>query len=273
MISEQTILSAERLREDLIDLKKELRSRYSRNTSQVTLDSLRARAAQLADIWLVEIVTDQEASEAIGSEMAANLSIHFQRILTFSERATIRSKYDAEIGEILKTYTLGVLLALKQARGRPQTLSQPKKGELETVTTAFVGQSFSKNDRPVNDFIFRILDSIGVKVVTGEQPKADSVSEKVKRLIDEQEIFVGVFTRRDKIARKSEWTTSAWVIDEKAYALGRQKRLILLKEVGVGSIGGIQGDYEYHEFSRDNLGELALRLLQLFDLRNQGLRR
>jgi len=78
-------------------------------------------------------------------------------------------------------------------------------------------------------------------VETGARPKADRISEKVKQLIDQQLIFVGIFTRRDKIARKAEWTTSPWVIDEKAYAVGGNKKLVLLKESGVGSIGGIQG--------------------------------
>jgi hypothetical protein len=117
------------------------------------------------------------------------------------------------------------------------------------------------------------LEALGVKPVTGERPKADFISEKVKRLIEEQSIFVGIFTRRDKIARKPEWTTSAWVIDEKAYAVGRQKPLILLREQGVGSIGGIQGDYEYLDFSREALEGLALRLVQLFEVANNGLRK
>ena len=109
--------------------------------------------------------------------------------------------------------------------------------------------------------------------MTGEKTKADAISEKVKRFIEEQSIFVGIFTRRDKIARKPEWTTSAWVLDEKAYAVGLQKRLILLKEQGVGSIGGIQGDYEYIEFTRDALENLSVRLIQLFELTNNGLRK
>jgi hypothetical protein len=92
----------------------------------------------------------------------------------------------------------------------------------------------------------------------------------VKGLIEEQAMFVGIFTRRDKIARKPEWTTSPWVIDEKAYAVGRQKPLVLIKEHGVGSIGGIQGDYEFIEFTRDSLGGLAVRLIQLFRLTNTG---
>jgi hypothetical protein len=109
-------------------------------------------------------------------------------------------------------------------------------------------------------------------VVTGDKPKADSISDKVKREIDDQEIFVGVFTRRDKIARKPEWTTSAWLIDEKAYAIGRRKKLILIKEAGVGSIGGIQGDYEFLEFTRDDLSSLLIRLLRLFEVSVSGLK-
>jgi hypothetical protein len=45
------------------------------------------------------------------------------------------------------------------------------------------------------------------------------------------------------------------------------------KEQGVVSIGGIQGDYEYIEFSRDQLEALAVKIIRLFDLSNNGLRR
>jgi|ERR1043166_7450106 hypothetical protein len=273
MISEQTILTAERLREDLENLRREIRRQYKKKTSQVTSDSLRTRAARLSEIWLVEIATDGEAVTAIGSEMTANLSVHFQRVLTFTERATIRGKYEGEIGEILNGYSLAIVLPLKQARGKTAPAVAIKKDDRTSVLTAFVGQSFSKKDKEVNEFVFNVLELIGVKAVTGERPKADYISEKVKRLIEEQHIFVGIFTCRDKLANKPEWTTSSWVIDEKAYALGRQKRLILLKEEGVGSIGGIQGrDYEYLNFSRDRLGELALGLLGFFEVINRGLR-
>ena len=84
-------------------------------------------------------------------------------------------------------------------------------------------------------------------------------------------MFVGVFTRREKISRQSRWVTSPWLIDEKAYAVAKDKKLILLKESGVNSIGGIQGDYEYIEFSRGRLQDLAISLLQMFDLTVSGL--
>jgi hypothetical protein len=47
----------------------------------------------------------------------------------------------------------------------------------------------------------------------------------------------------------------------------------LLKEDGVNSIGGIQGDYEYIEFSRDALEEVVISLIKLFSLSNAGLQK
>jgi hypothetical protein len=150
---------------------------------------------------------------------------------------------------------------------------QPAQQTSQRVQSAFLGQSFAPADKRINECVQSTLAAIGVKVVTGERPKADSVSAKVKGLIEAQDIFVGIFTRRDKIAKKPEWTTSMWVIDEKAYAVGRKKRLILLKENGVGSVGGIQGDYEYLEFSREELESLVIKFLQLFDLTTAVLRK
>jgi hypothetical protein len=273
MIDEHITLTAERLRDDLEELRKTLRQRYSRSSSQVTSEDVRKRAAEIAETWLVELANDSAAVSAVGSDTMGDLSIHFQRILTFTEHATTRSKYDAEIRELLKTYTIAVILPLKQSRGKPSAPPTQEPIQKLIITTAFIGQSFAENDKRVNQCVSDTLEAIGVSVVTGERPKADLISDKVKRLIDEQQVFVGIFTRRDKVARKSEWTTSAWVIDEKAYALGRQKRLILLKERGVGSIGGIQGNYEYLEFSRDELERLVVRLIQLFEVQNSGLRK
>jgi hypothetical protein len=273
MVDEQVILAAERLRDDLTEFRRVLRTRYSAASRQVAAEEHRIHAARLAETWLVELAIDQGLGVAIGSAGLADFNVHFQRILTFAEHATTRSRYDAELRAILDNYTVKVILPLKQSRGQRAHTPPPPMPEMTLVRSAFVGQSFGPTDKRVNQCVFETLEALGVKVVTGEKPKADLISEKVKRLIEEQSIFVGVFTRRDKIARKPEWTTSTWVIDEKAYALGRRKRLILLKEQGVGSIGGIQGDYEYLEFSRDALESLVIRLVRVFELTNNGLRK
>jgi hypothetical protein len=83
-------------------------------------------------------------------------------------------------------------------------------------------------------------------------------------------VFVGLYTRRDKIARKKKWTASSWVIEEKAYAVAKRKTLILLQEDGVDSIGGMQGDYEYIPFTRDALQDLVLGIGRLFTLTVEG---
>ncbi len=157
-------------------------------------------------------------------------------------------------------------------RGK-DTITERKVSKSPVKNSVFVGQSFDSADSKVNVCICECLSALGLVVVTGEKPRADKISEKVKGLIEQQSIFAGIFTRRDKIARKPEWTTSAWVIDEKAYAVGLQKRLILLKEQGVNSIGGIQGDYEYIEFSRDELERTIITLMKLFILKNEGLQK
>ncbi len=137
--------------------------------------------------------------------------------------------------------------------------------------TAFVGHSFIQADLPFVHAVTETLQALGITVLTGEKPKADRISEKVKRMIDAQHIFVGIFTRRDKLEGRNAWTTSAWVLDEKAYAYGKGRKLILLKEADVESIGGIQGDYEFLPFTRENFHEVIVKLIQLFTLSVKGL--
>lgn len=274
MIDPQLVVTAERLRDDLGLLRTSLRRKYSDAGRQVVSEDLKRSTALLAERWLVDLSQRPEVVAAVSAGFLGDLSVHFQRLLSFSEHSSKRSRYDQEIDAALKSFTIEVVIPLKRLHGAPG-LSVPAPagpGAAPFVPTCFVGHSFTAADKSVNEAVVACLKSLGMKVVTGEKPKADSISEKVKREIDDQALFVGIFTRRDKIARKPEWTTSPWVIDEKAYAIGRRKKLILIKEAGVGSIGGIQGDYEFLEFTRDDLGSLLTRILQLFELSVSGLR-
>jgi hypothetical protein len=132
--------------------------------------------------------------------------------------------------------------------------------------TAFVGHSFNEADLPFVYAVTETLQALAITVLTGEKPRADRSSEKVKRMIDGQHIFVGILTRRDKLEGRNAWTTSPWVLDEKAYAYGKGRKLILLKEADVESIGGIQGDYEFLPFTREDFHEVTVKLIQLFVL-------
>ena len=87
MIDEQTILAAERLRDDLTDLRSRLRKQHKETAQQVRSDAFRKDAATLAEKWLVEIAPNREVVAAIGT-ILADMNVQFQRLLTFSEHAT-----------------------------------------------------------------------------------------------------------------------------------------------------------------------------------------
>lgn len=272
MVDDKIVLTAERLRDDLSQLKLDLKHRYSDKDRQVTADELKMKAARLAEIWMINLAEHPEVIYHIDRDYLANLNIHFQRILVLSEKSSKRMKYDNEINDILQRFTLDFIIPLKRLRSNGGILITPNNFAKAFEKTIFVGHSFSPADQTIIDPILNFLRSLGFVLVTGEKPKADRISEKIKSFIDHQYCFLGIFTRRDKIARRQEWTTSSWVLDEKAYAVGKGKKLVLLKEIGVGSIGGIQGDYEYIEFDRNKLELLFISIVEIFDISVAGFR-
>jgi hypothetical protein len=265
MIDDQLVLRVERLRDAVESLQREIRSRYSKPKSQVVSRDVRDDAAKVAERWLVEMGSRSDVRAVLGDEVLGDLTVEFQRLIRFSEASTLRSRYDSALRAVLRDFRTRVVIPLKQNRGtglRHET--RVVITALSEATSAFVGQSFTVVDDRVNHTVKRFLESMNVKVITGEKPAADSISAKVRRRIESAELFVGVFTRRDRLAGRQEWSTSTWIVDEKAYALARDKKLVLIKEEGVQSIGGLQGDYEYIEFQRDRLENLVLALLETF---------
>jgi len=274
-IDEAGVLSIERLRDDLASFRADLKVRYRSDQRQVTSDELKTRAARLAETGMIEIVGRTELSAAISRDDLARFSLQFQRLLLFSERSTTRSKYDGELKALLRDYRARLIIPLKQYvrnNPRPAAVVPTNVAQTPFVATAFVGHSFAPADSLVVEFVVKTLTAAGIAIVTGEKPTTDRLSEKIQRRIEAQGIFVGIFSRRDKTPGKDEWSTSTWVIEEKAYALALKRKLILLKEDGVVSIGGIQGDREYLEFSRSRLHDLGPRLLGLFIMSPTGFR-
>ncbi|MGB5105333.1 MAG: hypothetical protein WBP29_11970 [Candidatus Zixiibacteriota bacterium] len=285
-MNEKFIVSVERLRDDLVLLSRGMKKKYPKANSQVVSIQIRTSVAKLAESWFVEFSpVVSQASGAI-ADHAGDLNVHFQRLLTYSEHASLRSKYDQEFKDIANNYQLNLVIPLKQAlksmKGRPIEQSPDQRqvignrrdaGSSDLVDSIFVGMSFAEKDGEINTTIIDCLEALGHFVETGEKPRADKISDKVKRLIDKHRVFVGIFTCRDKIARKKKWTTSTWVVEEKAYAIGKRKRLILLRENGVETIGGLQGDYEYIDFDRQKIHLAIIKILQLFEIESKGIRR
>jgi hypothetical protein len=268
VIDDALVLRVERLRDEADQLRSDLRHRYSGPTRPVLANDLRDLAATIGERWVVEIAPREDVRQVVGEDVVGDLSIEFQRLITYSEQASQRGRYEASIRSILRDFRTRVVVPLKKARYKGvaaiTTATTLATAHTPQPTSVFLAQSFSTDDAAVNSAVGRFVEAWGFTVVTGEKPKADSVSKKVRDRIEAASLFLGIFTRRDRIIRRREWTTSSWVIDEKAYALAKGKKLILLRESGVQSIGGIQGDYEYIEFVREDLADLLVKLLQIF---------
>jgi len=146
------------------------------------------------------------------------------------------------------------------------------------ILKAFVARSFSAEDNRKVDPILNFLSSlqpIGLVWQTAEAAEVERVSEKVRRLIDESEIFVGILTARHPVFKIGRgWkeaykilrgtlapvvhTAPPWILQELGYALKGDRKPILFLEPGV-EVPGLQGDLEYIEYDWNNTGKAFQR--------------
>lgn len=149
---------------------------------------------------------------------------------------------------------------------------------------AFIARSFDPRDelriRSVLDFL-DTFQKVGFFCQTAEAAEVESVSEKVRRMIDEREVFIGFFTRRNPVygsrsrmreawgvlrqnRKVQSWTAPPWVLQESGYALRGDRKLILLKEAGV-ELPSLQGDLEYVSFDTNNPAAVFSKLSEMIN--------
>jgi hypothetical protein len=143
---------------------------------------------------------------------------------------------------------------------------------------AFIARSFSQQDetklRPILTFL-RSFEALGFFCVDAERAEVESVSNKVRELIDQCEVFIAFFNRRHPIYEPTAestpevnlgmptlWTTAPWVLQESGYALRAKKHLILLRETDT-EVPGLQGDLEYIPFDIDHLPPVFEKVTQM----------
>ena len=139
---------------------------------------------------------------------------------------------------------------------------------------AFVGHSFTEDDEAVVRAFLKFFDqvknmNIGFSWEHAEPAEPKELAEKVLRLIEDKNLFIGICTNKEaaiqteKLRRgtlkkkilKAEamhfsLKTSDWIIQEIGLAIGRHMDLILLVEKDVRQPGGLQGNIEYIAFER-----------------------
>ncbi len=142
---------------------------------------------------------------------------------------------------------------------------------------AFIGCSFDEHNNQLITKIVEFIESLDINCGDAKSAKNKTVEEKITELIEGCEIFVGIFTCDKPICKEEKktkvyckprseatiFTTSNWVIQESGFALGRNKKLILLKENGVCELPKLQGNLEYIPFDRNHLENSFLKISQM----------
>jgi hypothetical protein len=152
---------------------------------------------------------------------------------------------------------------------------------------AFVGHSFTADDEQLVAKFLKYLDAIEeinplFMWEHAERPEPSGIDEKVLRLFENKNIFIGICTRKELVIHPSklqsvpllrtkrladnddfEWKTSDWIIQEIGLAIGRGLDIILLIEDGIRSPGGVQGSLEYISFRRESPEAAFEKLLQM----------
>jgi len=156
-----------------------------------------------------------------------------------------------------------------------------------TKLAAFVGHSFSLTDEGVVTAFLSFLTTVS-GVVPGftwdhaEEAAPKELSEKVRGKMEGKNLFIAICTARERVIQVEKLSvmplfksrscgnaidfqskTSDWVTQEIAYALGRDMDLIVLLEKGVRVPGGLQGNLEYIEFTREAPANSFNKILQM----------
>jgi hypothetical protein len=127
----------------------------------------------------------------------------------------------------------------------------------------FLSMTFgAQEDQDLVGFASTMIESQDIRVVTGKNLGGGSLSNEIKRRIEESDALVALCTRHDKLPN-GKFTTSQWVRDELLYAASLKKPTMALVEDEVDVAGMLQ-EHERAHFERANpvagFGKLATTL-------------
>lgn len=156
--------------------------------------------------------------------------------------------------------------------------------EITRRLSAFVGRSFLDADKKVWHDLRDILDGLkamGFEYEDGKEGQIRPISEKVRELILSHEIYIGVLTKRFPIWESpsswherwmhplgsytpQKWTASEWVIEEVGFAIGKDRKILLLIEKDVNfPTTDLDGDTQWILFDRENLSASQTEINQM----------
>jgi hypothetical protein len=126
----------------------------------------------------------------------------------------------------------------------------------------FVGYRYNKEDEDIAESFVELMKLEGLNVVTAKTAKPIDVDDKVKEQISKCDGAIIIFTKAEEL-KDGTWATSAWLLDEKAFTLGKGKEVGLFFEecISDSQKKGLQGNLEHVEFNRNHLEQGILKAI------------
>jgi hypothetical protein len=153
----------------------------------------------------------------------------------------------------------------------PVDSSQPNSRSLQNESKMrksniipFVSMSSDPADQEINNYVIGILKSLQIDYETGERYSKESIPEKVKNMIEESELFIGIIVRRDRI-EGGGFTTTGWLLKELGLAQGCKKEVIAWVERGIKDIADLNYEKEIIYFDRTNLVDIQKATLKFLE--------
>jgi len=135
---------------------------------------------------------------------------------------------------------------LAPEEGRPRHLQ----------ATVFLGKHFDHESEAPSKMLRDFMTLLRFEVLEADEYRALPIPEKVRRLIDRQDIYVGLITGQRE---------HSWLVAEAAYAHGKGRHVIMVVEEGSRFNPTIQGrDYEQIPFPKHSIEKSFIKLLQEF---------
>jgi hypothetical protein len=132
--------------------------------------------------------------------------------------------------------------------------------------TIFLAYGYRADDEEFISGFRDLLADKGWQLLDGKADRLGSVSQAILEKIGLSDCVIIVMTKRDK-KENGQFTTAAWLLEEKGAAIALQKRVTMLVEEGVdpSELGGLQGDDQRFPFTRNNFLQVAMNLTRILD--------
>jgi hypothetical protein len=126
----------------------------------------------------------------------------------------------------------------------------------------FVAFRYTSEDEKIAEKFMELFEYENFIVLSARIAEARDIDEKARGMISEADGIIVIFTRESEL-KEGGWTTSTWLTDEKAFAIGKDKPPILFYEdcIAESQMKGIHGNLEYIKFNRERLDEAFLRAI------------